>query len=59
MTIKLLKAKTKSHGNDKTYLYDKKIPNVDVNGTCLAVINLNSALKKDEKRLENLYNNKC
>ena len=59
MTIKFLKARTKSHGNGKTYLNDKKIPNVDVNGTCLAVINLNSALKKDEKCLKNLYNNKC
>ena len=49
MTIKFLKAKTKSHGNDKTHFYDKKIPNVDVNSTCLAVISLDYALKKDEK----------
>ena len=53
MTIKFLKAQTKSHGNDKTHLCDKKIPNVDANGTCLAVISLNSALKKDEKCLKN------
>ena len=39
-----LKTKIKSHVTD---FYDKKIPKVDSNHTCLAVIILDSALKKD------------
>ena len=41
-----LKTKIKSHGNEVTDFYDKKIPNTDSNQTCLAVITLDSALKK-------------
>ena len=33
--------------NEVTNLYDKKIPKVDSNHKCLAVISLDSALKKD------------
>ena len=36
-----------SHGDEVTDFYDKKIPKVDSNHTCLAVITLHSALKKD------------
>ena len=43
-----LKTKIKSHDNEVTYFYDKKIPKVDSNYTCLTVISLESALKKDE-----------
>ena len=43
-----LKAKIKSHGDEVTDFYDKKIPKADSNHTCLAVISLDSALKKDE-----------
>ena len=39
-----LKTKIKSHCNEVT---DKKIPKVDSNHTCLAVISLDSALKTD------------
>ena len=42
-----LKTKTKSHGDEFTDFHDKKIPKVDSNDTCLAVISLYSALKKD------------
>ena len=42
------KSKIKSHGDEVTDFYDKKIPKVDFNHTCLAVISLGSALKKDE-----------
>ena len=42
-----LKTKLKSHGNEITDFYDKKIPKVGSNHTCLAVISLDSALKKD------------
>ena len=43
-----LKIKIKSHGDEVTDFYDKKIPKVDSNHTCLAVIKLDSALRKDE-----------
>ena len=39
-----LKAKINSHGDKVTDFYDKKIPKVDSNHTCLAVISLDSAL---------------
>ena len=39
----LLKTKIKSHYNEVT---DKKIPKVDSNHTCLAVISLDSAIRK-------------
>ena len=43
-----LKTKITSDGDEVTDFYDKKIPKVDSNHTCLAVISLDSALKKDE-----------
>ena len=43
-----LKTKIKSYGDKVTDFYNKEIPNVDPNHTCLAVISLDSALKKDE-----------
>ena len=43
-----LKTKVKSHGNEVTDFYDKKIPNSGSNHTCLAVITLDSALKKND-----------
>ena len=42
-----LKTKIKTHGDEVTDFYDKKIPKVDCNHTCLAIISLDSALKKD------------
>ena len=44
-----LKTKIKSHGDEVTNFYDKRISALDSSHTCLAVIILNSALKKDEK----------
>ena len=41
------KTKIKSHSNEVTDFYDKEIPKVDSNHTCLAVISLDSALNKD------------
>ena len=41
-----LKTKIKSHGDEVTDFYDKKVPKVGSNYTCL-VISLDSALKKD------------
>ena len=43
-----LKTKIKSYGDEVTDFYDKEIPKVDSNHTCLAVIILDSALKKYE-----------
>ena len=40
-----LKTNIKSHGNEVTDYYNKKIPELDSNHTCLAVISLESALK--------------
>ena len=42
------KTKTKSHGDEVTDFYNKKISNVDSYHTDLAVISLDSALKKDD-----------
>ena len=36
------------HGDEVTYFYDKKMSKLDSNHTCLVVISLNSALKKDD-----------
>ena len=43
-----LKTKIKSHGDEITDVYDKEVLKVESNHTCLAVISLDSALKKDE-----------
>ena len=43
-----MKTKLKSHGDEVTDFYDKEIPKVDSNHTCLAVISLDSALIKDD-----------
>ena len=45
--IKILRKK-KSDDDKVTYFYETKIPKVDSNHICLAVINLDSALKKDD-----------
>ena len=44
-----LKTKIRSRGDkiDRDF-YNQKIPNVESNKTCLAVINLDSTLKKDD-----------
>ena len=44
-----LKTKIKSYDDEVTDFYDKNIPKVDSNQTCLAVISLDSALKKKIK----------
>ena len=43
-----MKAKIKSHDDVVSDFYDKKIPRVDSNHTYLAVISLDSSLKKDD-----------
>ena len=43
-----LKTKINSHDDEVTDFYDKKIPKVDSNHTCSAVISLGSALKRND-----------
>ena len=43
-----LKTKMKSHTDELTDFYNKKIPKVDSNHKCLAVVSLDSVLMKDE-----------
>ena len=43
-----MKTKIKSHGDEVTDFYDRKIPKVDSNHTCFIVISLDSAFKKDD-----------
>ena len=45
---KVLLTKIKSHDNEVADFYYKEIPKVDSNHTCLAVMSLKSAVKKDE-----------
>ena len=49
------KTKIKSHGDEVTDFYDKKISKVDSNHTCLAVISLGSSFKKDEKYYPQMF----
>ena len=45
---KFIKTKIKSYGDEVTSFYNKEIPKVISNHTCLAVTGLDSALKEDE-----------
>ena len=54
-----LKTKIKSHGDEATDFYDKKIPKVDSNHTCLLVISSDSALKKNENYYPQVFLKEC
>ena len=54
-----LKNKIKSHGNEVKDFYDKKIPKLDSNHTSLAVIGLDSALKKDDNYYLEVFLKEC
>ena len=43
-----MKTKIKFHGNEVTDFYDKKIPKLDSDHTCLAVISLDPLFKKND-----------
>ena len=47
-----LKTKTTSDGDEISNFYDKKIPKLDYNHTCLALITLDSAFKKDDSHYQ-------
>ena len=55
----LLKTKTKSYADKVTDFYNEEIPNVGSNHTCLAVISLDSALKKDENYYLQVFLKEC
>ena len=54
-----LKYKRKSYGHAVIDFYDKEIPKVDSNHTCLAVISLDSALKKDRNFHLQIFLKEC
>ena len=54
-----LKTKIKSHDHEVIDFYDKEIPKVDSNHTCLAVISLDSIPKKDENYYPQVFLKEC
>ena len=56
---KIFKTKIKSHSNEVTDFYDKEIPKVDFLHTSLAVISLDSALKRDDNYYPQVFLKKC
>ena len=54
-----MKTKIKSHGDEVTHFYDKKIPKDDSNHTCLGVISLDFALKKGENYYPQVFLKEC
>ena len=49
----------KSHGDKVSNFYDKSIPRLDCNNTCLAVITLASAFSKDDSYYPQVFLKKC
>ena len=54
-----MKTRIPSHGDEVTEFYDKRIPKVDSNYTCLAVITLDFALKKDDSYYPQVFLKEC
>ena len=54
-----LKTKIKSHGDEATDFYDQKFPKVGSSHTCLAVISLDSVLKKDDNYYPQVLLEEC
>ena len=52
---KFSKTKIKSRGDEVTDFYDKKIPKIESNHTCLAIISLDSAVKKDDNYYQQAF----
>ena len=51
--------KVKSNGDEVTDFYDKEIPKVNSNHTCLAVISLDCVLKKYENYYQPAFLKEC
>ena len=56
---KILKTNIKSHDDEDTDFYNKEIPEVDSNHTCLAEIRQDYALKKDENYYLQVFLKEC
>ena len=54
-----MKTKIKSYGDEVTDFCDKEVPKMDSNYTCLAVINLDSPLKKYENYYPQVFLKMC
>ena len=54
-----MKPKIKSHGDEVTDFYNRNIPKLDSNHTCLAVTNLDSALKKNDSYYPQVFLKEC
>ena len=54
-----LKTKIKSHCDEVTDFYDKKISKLDSNHTCIAAVSLDSALKKNNDYYAQLFLKEC
>ena len=54
-----MKTKIKSHGDEVTDFCDKRFPKVDSSHACLAVIRLDSALKKDGNYYPQVFLKEC
>ena len=54
-----LQTQIKSHGDEVTDFYDKEISKVGSNHTCLAVISLDSALKKVDQYCPQVFLKEC
>ena len=54
-----LKTKINSHGNEVTDFFDKKFLRWNSNYTCLAIISLDSALKKDDNYRPQVFLREC
>ena len=48
-----------SYGDEVIDFYDKEIPKLDSYHTCLALISLDSALKKDENYYPQVFLKEC
>ena len=55
----IFESKTKSNGDEVTNVFNKEIPKVDSNYTCLAVISLETAAKKDENHYPEGFLKEC
>ena len=54
-----MKRKIKSQCDEVTDLYNKEIPKVDSNHTCLGVISLDSTLKREENYYPQVFLKQC
>ena len=54
-----MKIKIKSLGDRVTDFYNKKIPKVDSNHTCLEVISLDSVLRKNDNYYPQVFLKEC